>query len=390
MNILFAHDHKLRYINGKYYTLGGLSDKITKRYTDLFGYMTILCRAIPRQIYDKQIFEIGNPNVKINALHSSSLFFNLSDKKNIEQAVYNSDAVIIRIPSFISIEVYKYAKKHNKPILAEVVACPWDSYWNHGIKGKIIAPYMVIMLKKIVANADYVLYVTNEFLQHRYPTQSIQIGCSDVELNILNEDILKTRIEKINEFKGNLIIGTLAAVDTKYKGQQYVIKAISILKKKGFIVKYKLAGGGNQEFLKKLAKKYDVSELVEFDGVIAHNDVFKWIDTLDLYIQPSLQEGLPRALIEVMSRACPAVGFVTGGIPELINKDCLIQRKNVKAIASLLEKIDSDFLAQKAYENYIKSKEYQKETLDIKREIFYNQFKFFSDLKKHTYENHTN
>ena len=113
MNILFAHDHKLRYINGKYYTLGGLSDKITKRYTDLFGYMTILCRAIPRQIYDKQIFEIGNPNVKINALHSSSLFFNFPDKKNIEQAVYNSDAVIIRIPSFISIEVYKYAKKHN-------------------------------------------------------------------------------------------------------------------------------------------------------------------------------------------------------------------------------------------------------------------------------------
>lgn len=382
MNILFAHDHKLRFIDGKYYTQGGLADNVTKRYTDWFGHMTLLCRAISKQSYDKNLFEITNPNVYVKALHSNRLFFKLEDKKHIEQAVINSDAVIIRVPSFISIETYKYAKKYCKPIFAEVVACPWDSYWNHGIKGKFVAPYMVKMLKNIVKGCDYVLYVTNEFLQQRYPTKAIQIGCSDVELNIIDNNILNKRLDKIKEYDcKNFVIGTLASVDTRYKGQQFVIQAISILKKKGITVKYKLGGGGSQDYLKRVAEKFGVGELVEFEGVISHSDVFKWVDALDLYIQPSLQEGLPRALIEVMSRACPAVGFITGGIPELINEDCLIRRKDVRGIASLLEKIDTNFLTRNAQKNYTKSRRYQKERLDSERTCFYSQFKTFVENK---------
>lgn len=379
MNVLFAHDHKLRYIDGKYYTLGGLANKVTQRYTDWFGCMILLCRAIPKQKYDKQVFEIQTPNVRVKALHSDKLLFSSENRKHIERVVIECDAVILRVPSFIAIEAYKYAKKHNKPILTEVVACPWDSYWNHGIKGKIVAPYMVYALKKIVKNSNFVLYVTNEFLQNRYPTRAIQTGCSDVELNAFNENILNQRLDKIRNNKGQLVIGTLAAVDTWYKGQQYVIRAISILKKKGILVKYKLAGGGDQSFLKSIAEKYKVSELVEFDGVLSHDDVFKWVDTIDLYIQPSLQEGLPRAMVEVMSRACPVVGFITGGIPELIDNDCLIKRKDVKGIVSTLERINSKFLAEKAQINYNKSIRYEKGNLDNKRNDFYTQFKAYSE-----------
>ena len=43
-------------------------------------------------------------------------------------------------------------------------------------------------------------------------------------------------------------------------------------------------------------------------GGVPHNKIFQLLDDIDLYIQPSLQEGLPRSVVEAMSRACPIIG----------------------------------------------------------------------------------
>ncbi len=31
-------------------------------------------------------------------------------------------------------------------------------------------------------------------------------------------------------------------------------------------------------------------------GPLSHDEIFEWLDSIDIYIQPSLLEGLPRAL----------------------------------------------------------------------------------------------
>lgn len=375
MNIIFAHDHKLRYINGNYYTLGGLSDSVTSRYTSLFGEVTIICRAIERQLFDKNIFEIQNPNVHIEAIHSSSLIISDEDKERIKRLVKGADAVIVRLPSFIGEIVFKYAKLYGKPILSEVVTCPWDSLWNHGLRGKIVAPYMWWRTRLSIMKSDYVVYVTQEFLQRRYPTRGIQIGCSDVELKTFDSEITQKRLQKIETYKDTpLVLGTLAALDTKFKGQQFVIKALSELRQKGILYKYRLAGGGSADYLKSVTKKYHVEDIVEFSGIISHDDIFRWIDAIDLYIQPSQQEGLPRALIEAMSRACPAVGSTAGGIPELLDKECIFRRGDSKGIEKILENIDNNYLKKYTIQNYKRSLEYEKSKLDKKRIDFYRQF----------------
>lgn len=381
MKIIFAHDHKLRFDNNTYFTLGGLSDIVTKRYTDIFGKLNIICRAIPIQSYDKKFFEIKNPNVSINAIHSSSLFFSENDKQKIKSLVNDSDGVIVRLPSFIGELVYKYAKELKKPVLSEIVTCPWDSLWNHSLKGKIIAPYMWYRTKKSALNSDYVIYVTQHFLQNRYPTKGINTGCSDVELKTHDSSVVNKRLQKIEQSTQPLILGTLAALDTKFKGQQYVIQAIAQLHKRGINFKYRLAGGGSSKYLSSIAKKYKVEHLVEFCGVIPHDKVFEWIDSIDLYIQPSLQEGLPRALVEAMSRACPAIGTNAGGIPELLPQRCILKKKSIKDIIRKLSNIDKNQLKCSAKENYEMSLNYQKDILDIKREEFYIRFKNYIQAK---------
>lgn len=377
MNIIFAHDHKLRYIDGKYYTLGGLSDTVTKRYTKLFGDVTIICRAVGKQKFDKKLFEITNPQVKVSPIFCNSLLISSKDRKRIKEEVKIADAVIVRLPSFIGEIVFKYAKELHKPILAEVVTCPWDSYWNHGVKGKIVAPYMWFKTRLSVKKSDFVVYVTQFFLQRRYPTEGVQIGCSDVELKVFEDGILNQRLSKIAAWDRNrsFTIGTLAALDTEFKGQQYVIEALSILKKQGLRIQYRLAGGGPADYLISVAKKFCVEDQVIIDGVVPHEKVFEWVDDLDLYIQPSLQEGLPRALIEAMSRACPAVGSTAGGIPELLGDECIFAKKDVRGIARALSGISNEFLASKAKINYQRALTYDKGILDIRREDFYIQFR---------------
>ena len=130
--------------------------------------------------------------------------------------------------------------------------------------------------------APYVIYVTDRFLQKRYPTCGKWIAASNVELMPMSKINLNARISKIKSeqnFK-TLKIGTAAAIDVKYKGQAYVMKAMSILKKENICFKYQLIGSGNKEYLYNIAKKLGVEENVEFIGAIPHEKVFNWIDSL--------------------------------------------------------------------------------------------------------------
>src|SRR5690606_42058407 len=85
--------------------------------------------------------------------------------------------------------------------------------------------------------------------------------------------------------------------------------------------RYEIVGGGDQSYLRKIARKYGVADPVDFLGRITRKEVFQWLDKIDLYIQPSKTEGLPRALIEAMSRGLPCLGTRVGGIPELLTDE---------------------------------------------------------------------
>ena len=167
---------------------------------------------------------------------------------------------------------------------------------------------------------------------------------------------------------------TVAALDVPYKGQVDVIKAIGQLKKDGVLFKYKLIGQGNPAQLEKAIEKYEVKDLVEIVGPLPHNKVFDFLETIDVYVQPSKQEGLPRAMIEAMSKACPALGARTAGIPELISEECIFKPGNVGEITQKLKRIDTAWLIKQAALNFETAKEYQKEVLEERRKAFYQEF----------------
>ena len=99
-----------------------------------------------------------------------------------------------------------------------------------------------------------------------------------------------------------------------------------------------LVGGGNNEFLKKIANKNAVGNQVIFHGKLEHDEIFKWLRDIDIYIQPSDTEGLPRSVIEAMSVACPVIGSNAGGIPELINSSAIFDKGNIVVLGNGFQK----------------------------------------------------
>jgi glycosyltransferase involved in cell wall biosynthesis len=289
------------------------------------------------------------------------------------------DCVITRQPGRYSNRVISACKKTGTPYLIEMVGCPWDSLWNHSIWGKLLALSATLQTKRNLKEASFVIYVTKHFLQNRYPTKGLSTYCSNVTLPKQNIEILNKRLKHIENLKKNIIkIGTVAAVDVKYKGQQYIIKALASLKKKDNPTRYEyhLVGGGNQSYLKYIIKKFDMLDNVIFYGSLKHDEVFNFLDNIDLYVQPSLQEGLPRALIEAMSRGLPCFGARTGGIPELLGHKFIfsngMNREN--EIHSIISSFSKDEMLEQASRNFHEAQQYEAEIIDRRRCELFSKF----------------
>lgn len=369
--LVFVHDHKFRKIEEKIYSTGGLSDDALQRYVKIFGEVTVIARIVEEKSSDDKYSEIKNKHVKI--IDGSKL-----SKKNFEFIIGNSDYVISRMPSYLGYKAIKFAQKKRKKYLIEVVACVWDALWNHSVKGKLFALPSYIVMKKEVRDAKYVLYVTAEFLQSRYPTKGKTVSCSNVVLRDFENQQLDIRLEKIKKRSTHkIILGTTAALDVRYKGQQYVIEAIGKLKEEGLTnFEYQLVGGGDKSYLESIAKKFNVVNEVKFIGVLPHKDIFNFLEKIDIYIQPSRQEGLPRGLIEAMSMALPSIGARTAGIPELLESKFIFSnsKKNIYEICNILKDLDKEMELKQAVRNYTASKEFDKTIIEKRREKFFIEF----------------
>lgn len=372
---IFCHDLPIyRDINGDYCSTT-LTDSVFKRYLSVVDELVVATRlyqldctyskAHQEKITLNHIKFLNLPNLN----KPQYIFTRMPGaKKTIRDEMSKCDLVFIR-GGIIGLISAKIAKELGKKYLCESAGCAWDEYWHHSLSGKLMAPYMELNAKKNTRHAAYVIYVTEKYLQNRYPTEGVSAAVSDVVIGEINERVLERRIRKIEERKGDQpwVIGTAAGLVTRSKGQQFVIEAISRLKNE-LNIRYELAGTGDPSYLRSVAEKYGVEDRIVFKGEINHNEIVKWMDTLDTYIQPSMQEGLPRSLVEAMSRGCPCIGSTTGGIPELLDKNALFQRGDINALEKKIREFHNFDWKNQAVRNFNRAKDFQELILNDKRE----------------------
>jgi len=388
---LFAHDVPLikNTVDSKYYTIT-FSYKLWQRYLEFSEELIVATRNQEKEIPNINDYLISSgPNVSFLGIPSLSSiktrYINLITAKwklNIQLDEVN--AVVVRLPSSIGHLTYNLAKKKGIPTAVEMVGCPYDSLYHHGsIKGKIYSFYAKWKYSSLLKDATHVLYVTEDFLQKRYPTNGYTTNASNVVLRDHSELISKKKLESISINNNEIKIGIVGSLDVMYKGLDTAIRAIENIRERNNEIKIVLevVGGGDKEKWINYAKKFNCLNSIYFVGQLQSSQVYNWLEEIDIYIQPSKTEGLPRTLIEAMSVGCPCIGSNVGGIPELLEKEYMHNPDDYMHLSNLIIKLilDKDARIIQSIHNFKKSKEYSQEILDNKRSEFYQTF--FDNVK---------
>jgi glycosyltransferase involved in cell wall biosynthesis len=137
----------------------------------------------------------------------------------------------------------------------------------------------------------------------------------DVLPSYKNADVSECRRElglpEYNRVVG--VVGNLYPV----KGHQYLIEGIPSILNKCPNTSFLFAGRGQLETeLKAQVNRLGLDERVHFLGL--RQDIARILTLLDVFVLPSLSEGLSMAILEAMIAGKPVVATEVGGNPELV------------------------------------------------------------------------
>ena len=381
--VLFVHNGPIyRAANGGLYGTH-ITDALRRRYLGLGDKVHFLMREKPIDGDLQRLSPIQDESFRFTSVPevltpTRRFTCGRRARQIIRKAVIDSDIVVARVPSLIARWAIHYAQQLGKPYMIECVACNWDALSNHKWSARLLAPWYFLAQKRVLKYAPFVIYVTRQFLQQRYPTRGLSFSISNVELTATNSSVLDRRIERVRTRQAEqapIRLVTVASVSTPYKGQADVIAALGPLSAAGVDCEYHLVGGGEQTRLRALSRSQDVGDKVYFHGAVRHAEVFDLLDGMDIYIQPSRQEGLPRAVIEAMSRGLPALGARTGGIPELLPDARIFAPGDIEGvIRTVTTMLHKGVLEADAERNFREAKRYTSERLAETRREAYQAF----------------
>ncbi len=380
--MLFVTDHRFyRAESGGVFTRGGQFPYVLwQRYFDAFSSVTVIGRERELQAHESrdQMQLSSGAQVQFCLLPSlSSLRAQVGVGRQVRSRLWQEiqavDCVLVRLPSELGLLALGLAEMQKKVGAVELGGCVWDALWNHGsIHAKAYAPLAYLRLRRAVGCASRVLYVTEEFLQQRYPTTGDALGCTGVKLHLPAPEVVKKRMEKIDHHESPLRFGLIGSLSQRYKGVDVALRALAAAISRLPPAKLCILGAGDPAPFTEQAESLGLAQRVEFAGVLpAGAAVWQWLDQVDVYLQPSRQEGLPRGLMEAMSRACPALGSTAGGIPELLESSCLHAPGNHRHLSKqLIAAADAGWQKTQAERNYNLVMKYEPRRVESVRRAF--------------------
>ena len=342
-----------------------------KRYIDKSDKVMLVCRVIEKSEAPKGHVRLPF-EIEIIGAPDYLGFLKKEVRESLANAICESTVIMAHVPSLPSYLTTHLANKMRKNYCVVVVGCALEALYYHSLLGRLLAPINYLLMKHCVKKASYAIYVTERTLQQKYPCDCRWIHASNASIQSLDEEVLTKRLDKIASADSchYVSLATCAAVDVKYKAQEDVIRALPRLRDEGIYAKYYLAGGGDQSYLKQIARKLAVENDVYFLGHLSKDEIIRLLDSIDIYIQPSKTEGLPRAVVEAMNRGCPCLGSDAGGIPELLESRYIFRRGSVDEICRKIRTILSDDLSSIAVRNFRESSKYLNVIIEKRRSDF--------------------
>lgn len=149
---------------------------------------------------------------------------------------------------------------------------------------------------------------------------------------------------------GDQVVGLVGSL-YPVKGHRFLLEAVPDLLKRFPQTTFLIIGRGELEVtLKSQAQELGIDKKVLFLGL--REDVSRLLSIMDVFVQPSLSEGLSMAILEAMMAAKPIVATDVGGNPELViqgKTGLLAKPQDSNALAECLRKFLQDRSMAKSF-----------------------------------------
>jgi glycosyltransferase involved in cell wall biosynthesis len=381
MNLVVALDKRHESTpDGKVWTQGTLAYPFWRRYLDVFDHVRVVARVRRVATPTPGWVEADGPGVSF-----APVTFYLGPwqylrrrrriRADVQEVVGPSDAVILRVSSTIAACLEPQLRRSGRPYGVEVVCDPYDVF----APGAVVHPLRPFFrwwsprqLRRQCAQACGALYVTDQALQRRYPCPTYATGVSDVELP-QSAVVSKARsVDRQVRATKLIMVGTLEQL---YKAPDILIDSLAICTQDRLDLVLTMVGDGKERpGLEARARALGLGSRVHFLGQLPGGEAVRSeLDRADLFVLPSRQEGLPRAMIEAMARALPCISSTVGGIPELLPPEDMVPPGNAEALAAKIREVVGDpaRMAHMSARNLQKAGEYREEVLRGRRIAYY-------------------
>ncbi len=163
---------------------------------------------------------------------------------------------------------------------------------------------------KVVGVSEHTSLNLNKY--EKISTKKIMTIPNGIDETIYNININTEKKKHEFGIKGNGPIIGLGTRLSEQKGITYLLHAMQYLIKEFPDITLIIAGGGGlEQKLKTEARDLGVDKNTLFVG--SRSDIPELLKLFDLYVLPSLWEGLPMVLLEAMAAGCPIVATDVGG-----------------------------------------------------------------------------
>lgn len=387
MRLTVTLEHRFRTTpDGKLWSQTMFSHSFWQRYLEVFDHVNIIARVLPVGDVDSAWKPVDGKGVSYTPVpHYIGPQQYLHKARAVNRAVRRGlgrdDAVIMRVNSRLAVCLEPRLRREGRPYGVEVVNDPYDVFAPGSVHHPLRPFFRWLsprQLRRLCANASAASYVTEKALQRLYPASAhaFTTHYSSIELPI-GKISQNSRFFNVSQKRKRLInVGSMAQM---YKAQDLLIDAVGICVREGLDLELTFVGDGrHRRELESRAENKGLGRRVRFLGQLSAGEaVLNALDKADLFVLPSHEEGLPRAMIEAMARGLPCIGSTVGGIPELLPPEDMVPPGDIKALATKIRDVISSpaRMNRMSSRNLEKAGEYEEEVLAERRRRFYRALK---------------
>ncbi len=319
--ILILATSYLPLIGGAELAVKDLTDRLPDFSFDLVTSRSFSDLPEAERIGNVNIFRVGNQSAKLN------LFL---PKNFLPLAIFFKARQLLSLNNYDLVYVLQASQAGGAGWLLKTLGIIKQPLVINFQEGKDFSTQSVLVRlarRLIIGSADYFVVISN-YLRDFLISQGVDGGRIFLLPNGVNNPGMIVSDQDLKNslgLGGERIVITISRLVQK-NGIADLVKAMPFVKNNlPEPVKLVIVGGAEpdislEEDLKNLTKNMDLTSSVLFVGPIDHSQVYKYLSIADVFVRPSLSEGLGTAFLEAMAVGVPIIGTRVGGIVDFIEE----------------------------------------------------------------------